>query len=64
MQRILNMGKLGEEAFLNELKKKQPDLTPSEIQHEVDNWYMDRPGAPFGDGCGRVGDPSRFRKLT
>lgn len=61
---ILNIQQFAERAFVTKLKKKRPDITRNEISREVDNWYQDRPGAPFGDGIGRVGDPSRFRQLT
>ena len=58
---VLNMQRFAERAFVNKLKKKRPDITASEISKEVDKWYQDRPGAPIGDGVGRVADPSRFR---
>ena len=61
IQLVLNIQKFAERAFVNKLKKKRPDLTPQEINEEIDKWYTDRPGAPFGDGVGRIGDPSRFR---
>ncbi len=60
-QLILNMQQFAERAFVNKLKKKRPDITHNEVREEVDKWYTDRPGAPLGDGVGRVGDPSRFR---
>jgi len=58
---ILNMQQFAERAFVNKLMKKRPEITQNEIREEVDKWYTDRPGAPFGDAVGRVGDPSRFR---
>ena len=58
---ILNMQQFAERAFVNKLKKKRPNISRNEISEEVDKWYQDRPGAPQGDGVGRVGDPSRFR---
>ena len=61
IQLVLNIQKFAERAFVNKLKKKRPDITFKEISEEVDNWYTNRPGAPFGDGVGRIGDPSRFR---
>ena len=64
VQLILNMQQFAERAFVNKLKKKRPDITHQEISEEVDKWYMDRPGAPLGDGVGRVGDPTRFRQIT
>ena len=63
-KRIIELQQLAEKAFVDELKKNRPCLTPSEIQSQVNNWWLDRPGAPYGDGVGRVGDPSRFRTLT
>lgn len=61
---ILNIQQFAERAFVIKLMKKRPGITRNEISREVDNWYQDRPGAPLGDGIGRVGDPSRFRQLT
>lgn len=61
VQLILNMQKFAERAFINKLKKKRPELSHQGIRDEVDRWYKDRPGAPVGDGVGRIGDPSRFR---
>lgn len=61
VQLILNMQQFAERAFVNKLKTKRPNITRREISQEVDKWYQDRPGAPLGDGVGRVGDPSRFR---
>ena len=64
VQLILGMQRFAENAFVNKLKKKRPNITPSELRLEIDNWYTDRPGAPLGDGFGRIGDPSRFRSVT
>ncbi len=63
-QLILEMQRFAERAFVHKLKKKRPEITPNELRQEIDNWYTDRPAAPFGDGVGRVGDPSRFRLTT
>lgn len=57
---ISELQKLAERAFIHKLKKANPEITQQEIIAEVNRWYKDRPGAPSGDGVGRIGDPSRF----
>ncbi|HLA95987.1 MAG TPA: hypothetical protein VK612_09715 [Pyrinomonadaceae bacterium] len=61
VQLISNLQQFAERAFVNKLKKQSPDISPQEIVAELNRWYMDRPGAPNGDGVGRIGDPSRFK---
>ena len=58
---ISELQKLAERAFIHKIKKANPDITQQEITAEVNRWYRDRPGAPFGDGVGKIGDPSRFQ---
>ncbi len=58
---ISELQELAERAFIYKLKKSNPDITQLEIIAEVNRWYKDRPGAPVGDGVGRIGDPSRFQ---
>lgn len=53
--------RLAERAFAFRLREKNPNLTPEQIEAEVCKWLKDRPGAEFGDGVGRIGDPSRFK---
>jgi len=57
---LMELRRLGERAFLHKLRQKQPDLTPEQINEALSKWYRLRPGAEFGDGVGRVGDPKRF----
>jgi hypothetical protein len=59
---IAEINRLAERAFVFRLKEKKPDITPQEIEAEIRKWLLDRPGAEFGDGEGRVGDVSRFYK--
>ncbi len=61
MKLVSDLQKFAERAFVNKLKIKNPSISPQEIIAELNRWYMDRPGAPFGDGVGRIGDPSRFK---
>ncbi|MBP9663655.1 MAG: hypothetical protein KBD94_03480 [Pyrinomonadaceae bacterium] len=56
----MELRRLGERAFLYKLRQKQPNLTPQQVNDELSKWYRIRPGAEFGDGVGRVGDPKRF----
>ncbi len=58
---VAELQRLAERAFVFKLKEKDPDITPQQIEMEVCKWYKERPGAEFGDGVGRVGDPSRFK---
>jgi hypothetical protein len=58
---IAELQRLAERAFVYKLKQKRPDITDLQVDAELSRWYKDRPGADFGDGVGRVGDPSRFR---
>lgn len=51
---------VAEQDFIAYLKVKNPDISETEINQELNFWYQARPGAEFGDGDGRVGDPSRF----
>ncbi|MBK6748474.1 MAG: hypothetical protein IPG67_00225 [Acidobacteria bacterium] len=59
-QLLMELRRLGERTFLHKLRQKHPDLTPQQINEELSKWYRIRPGAEFGDGVGRVGDPKRF----
>lgn len=59
---ILELIELAERAFVFKLKKDNPLITPSEIEEAVRAWYLDRPGAPLGDGVGEPGDISRFNQ--
>jgi hypothetical protein len=59
-QIVMELRRLGERAFLYKLREKYPDLSQKEINTELTKWYRTRPGAEFGDGVGRVGDPKRF----
>jgi hypothetical protein len=58
---VSDLQKFAERAFIHKLKQKDPDISQKEIIAELNRWYMDRPGAPAGDGFGRPGDPSRFK---
>lgn len=57
---VMELRRLGERAFLYKLRQKHPDLTKEQENEELSKWYRIRPGAEFGDGVGRVGDPKRF----
>ncbi len=59
-QLIMELQELAERAFLYKLKLKNPNLTEKEITAELNKWYKTRPGAEYGDGVGKIGDPSRF----
>ncbi len=61
---LMELRRFGERAFLLKLRQKHPDLTPEQESEELSKWYRIRPGAEFGDGVGRVGDPSRFEKSS
>lgn len=63
-QRVAELQQLAVKALVDELKKNRPGIPEAEIQIEVNKWWLDRSEAPYGDGVGRVGDPSRFRHLT
>ena len=43
---------LSEMAFLHRKKRENPSITKRELQAALHEWYRDRPGARFGDGCG------------
>ncbi len=58
---IAELQRLAERAFVYKLKQKDASITPQQVEAEVCKWYKERPGAEFGDGIGRVGDPSRFK---
>jgi len=57
---ILELVELGERAFIYKLKKKNPLISPMEIEEAVSAWYRDRPGAVLGDAVGIPGDVRRF----
>lgn len=58
---ILELIELGERAFVHKLKKKNPGITPSEIEEAIRQWYQHRPGAELGDSTGVPGDTRRFQ---
>lgn len=62
VQMIADLQKFAERAFVYKLKKRDPHISDEGIAAAVNAWYKDRPGAPLGDGVGRVGDPTRFRQ--
>lgn len=62
IQMIADLQKFAEWAFVYKLKKRDPYISDEGIAAAVNAWYKDRPGAPFGDGVGKIGDPTRFRQ--
>ena len=58
---IGELQQLAERAFVFRLKEMRPNITPDQVEVEVCKWLKERPGAEFGDGVGRIGDPSRFK---
>jgi hypothetical protein len=57
---IMELLQIAERAFVHKLKRKNPNLSDLEVKEAIKTWYMDRPGAEYGDGVGIVGDPKRF----
>lgn len=40
---LSELQRLGERAFINKLKKRNPDITDGEVAIEIDRWYLQRP---------------------
>ena len=61
-QRFLELMEVMEQAVVYKLRQKNPMISDDEIKAELAKWYLDRPGAPYGDAEGIVGDVSKYLK--
>ena len=61
-QRFLELMELMEQSVIYKLRQKNPMISDCEIKAELSKWYLDRPGAPYGDAEGLVGDVSKYLK--
>jgi Rv0078B-related antitoxin len=43
----------GEDMMRQRLRREHPDLSAAEIEALVMEWLLERPGAEFGDACGK-----------
>jgi hypothetical protein len=49
----LDMYEFGERMQRARLRRERPDATEGEITAAIQEWLLERPGAPFGDAVGR-----------
>jgi hypothetical protein len=52
----LDMYEAGEQMLRQRLRRERPDVTPDELDAEINSWLRTRPGAATGDSPGH---PSR-----
>lgn len=43
MRRIVELNRIAEEEYIQELLRANPSITESEIEVEVQKWYLDKP---------------------
>jgi hypothetical protein len=59
---VLELHEFAVEQMRANLRRRMPGASPEQIEEELGEWSMHRPGAEHGDGVGRPVDPSvRFR---
>jgi Rv0078B-related antitoxin len=52
----LDMYEFGERMQRSRIMRERPDAAEPEITSAIQEWLLDRPGAPFGDAVGRTSD--------
>jgi len=57
----LELAELAEQMLRSRITRKHPEYGAAEIEHIVDSWYSERPGAEHGDAVGRSVDLGRFK---
>lgn len=50
----LDLYRTGEKLMRQRLRREPPDLSEPEIEARLLAWLQERPGAEFGDACGRL----------
>lgn len=50
----LALSETAEQIMRQNLIRRDPDASPTEIQERIQAWYLHRPGAEHGDGVGKV----------
>lgn len=57
----LELADLAEQMLRSRTMRKHPEYGEHDIEHVIDAWYADRPGAEQGDAVGRSIDLGRFK---
>jgi hypothetical protein len=50
----IQLAEFGAEMVAAKFRRDHPDATAEEVAQRVNEWWMERPGAPFGDAIGLV----------